>query len=71
LLRTALERFCEALAGIIREWRIASGLALSRLAELTRLSRQMISFIETNRRILTIDTVAGLRFRFATPRSDW
>jgi transcriptional regulator with XRE-family HTH domain len=40
----------KAVAGIIRERRIASGRALNRLAHLTRLSRQMISFIETNQR---------------------
>ncbi len=71
LPRTALEPVCEALTGIIRERRIASGLSLNRLAELTRSSRQMISFIETNRRIPTIDTGTGLRFRFAALRSRW
>jgi hypothetical protein len=33
--RTALEPICEALAAIIRERRIASGLSLNRLAEFT------------------------------------
>jgi transcriptional regulator with XRE-family HTH domain len=43
---------CATLAEIIRQLRAASGLSLNRLAGLTRLSRQMISFIETNRRII-------------------
>jgi len=34
---------------------------LKRLAELTRPARQMISFIETKRCILTIDAVARVR----------
>jgi transcriptional regulator with XRE-family HTH domain len=52
LPRTSLEPVCAALAEVIRQRRAASGLSLNRLAELTRLSRQMISFIETNRRII-------------------
>jgi hypothetical protein len=48
LPRTALEPVCAALAEVIRQRRAASGLSLNRLAELTRLSRQMISFIETS-----------------------
>jgi hypothetical protein len=35
-------------------------MALRRRAELTRRARQMISFIETKRCILTIDTVARI-----------
>jgi len=60
LPRTALEPVCEALAIVILQRREANGLSLNRLAELTRLSRQMISFIETNRRIPTVDTVARI-----------
>jgi transcriptional regulator with XRE-family HTH domain len=47
LPRTALEPVCVALAEVIQQRRKNSGLSLNRLAELTRLSRQMISFIET------------------------
>ena len=64
LPRTALEPVCEALAEVIRQRREASGLSLNRLAELTRLSRQMISFIETNRCIPTIDTTARISRAF-------
>ena len=69
LPRTALEPVCEALADAIRERRESSGLSLNRLAELTRLSRQMISFIETNRRIPTVDTVARISRAFGIPFS--
>ena len=67
--RTSLEPMCGALAEVIRRRRAASGWSLNRLAELTRLSRQMISFIETNRRIPTIDTVARLSRAFGIPFS--
>ena len=67
LPRSLLEPVCEALAGVIRARRIARGLSLNRLAELTRLSRQMLSFIETNRRVPTIDTVARISRAFGLP----
>jgi transcriptional regulator with XRE-family HTH domain len=41
---------CEALVNVIRQRREAIGLSLNRLADLTRLSRPMVRFIETNRR---------------------
>jgi len=55
LPRTALEPVCERLATVIQARRVASGLSLTQLAAWTRLSRQMLSFIETNRRVPTID----------------
>jgi len=69
LPRTALEPVCEALANVIQQRRTASGLSLNRLAELTRLSRQMISFIETSRRIPTVDTVARISRALGIPFS--
>jgi transcriptional regulator with XRE-family HTH domain len=69
LPRTALEPVCVALAEVIRQRRAASGLSLNRLAELTRLSRQMISFIETSRRIPTVDSVARISRAFGVPFS--
>jgi transcriptional regulator with XRE-family HTH domain len=57
------------LAEVIRQRRAASGLSLNRLAELTRLSRQMISFIETSRRIPTVDSVARISRAFGVPFS--
>ena len=69
LPRTALEPVCEALANFIRQRREAKKLSLNQLAGLTNLSRQMISFIETNRRIPTIDTVARISRAFGIPFS--
>jgi transcriptional regulator with XRE-family HTH domain len=69
LPRTALEPVCGALASVIRQRRQARGLSLNRLAAMTRLSRQMLSFIETNERIPTIDTVARLSRAFGVPFS--
>jgi len=69
LPRTALEPVCEALAIVIRQRREAKKLSLNQLAGLTNLSRQMISFIETNRRIPTIDTMARISRAFGIPFS--
>jgi hypothetical protein len=49
LPRTSLEPVCEAFGGVIRRQRIARGQSLNRLAELTKFSRQTLSYIETNR----------------------
>lgn len=57
-------------ATVIRTRRVASGLSLNRLAELTRLSRQKISFIVTNEHIPTIDTVARISRAFGVPFSQ-
>ena len=69
LPRTALEPVCVALANVIRQRRESSGLSLYGLAEHTSLSRQLISFIETNRRIPTIDSVARISRAFGIPFS--
>jgi transcriptional regulator with XRE-family HTH domain len=69
LPRTSLEPVCEALAGVIRRRGIKGGLSLNRLAALTLLSRQMLSFIETNRRVPTIDTVTRISRAFGLPCS--
>ena len=66
----ALEPVCEALANVIRQRRKASGFSLNRLAELTNLSRPMISFIETNGRIPTIDSVARISRAFGISLSQ-
>ncbi|HEY5042600.1 MAG TPA: helix-turn-helix transcriptional regulator [Verrucomicrobiae bacterium] len=73
LPRTALEPVCEALANVIRQRRIACGLSLNRLAELTRLSRPVIRFIESSGRISYEKIVAFIggivewRNKLATP----
>jgi transcriptional regulator with XRE-family HTH domain len=64
LPRTALEPVCAALASVIRQRREAEGLSLNQLAERTNLSRPIISFIETNGRIPTVDTVARISRAF-------
>ncbi len=46
-----------ALAGIIRERRLERGWSLNQLAARSQLSRQMLSFIETHRRIATTETL--------------
>lgn len=58
--RTTLEPVCEALAAVIRRRREQAGLSLNQLAARTRLSRQMLSFVESARRIPTIDTAARI-----------
>jgi transcriptional regulator with XRE-family HTH domain len=69
LPRTALEPVCTALADVIRQRREAKKLSLNQLAGLTNLSRQMISFIETNRRIPTVDSLARIGRAFGVPCS--
>jgi ribosome-binding protein aMBF1 (putative translation factor) len=44
--RTSLEPVCGALAAVIRRRRERAGLLLNQLAARTRLSRQMLSFVE-------------------------
>ena len=60
LPRTSLEPVCDAMAAVIRQRRERAGLSLSQLAERTRLSRQMLSFVESGERIPTIDTAARI-----------
>lgn len=45
------------LARIIRERRMERGWSLSQLAARSQVSRQMLSFIETHRRVATTDTL--------------
>lgn len=51
---------CDAVAAVIRQRRERAGLSLNQLAEQTRLSRQMLSFVESGERIPTIDTAARI-----------
>jgi len=61
LPRTSLEPVCLALAEVVRQRRERAGLSLNQLAELTRLSQQMLSFVESGRRVPTIDTAGRNR----------
>lgn len=60
LSRSSLEPVCPALAIVIRRRREACRWSLNRMAELTCLSRQMIGYVETQRSVPTIDTVARI-----------
>jgi transcriptional regulator with XRE-family HTH domain len=59
-----------ALAGIIREWRERRGWSLSELAARSRLSRQMLSFIETHRRIPSTDLLGRIGRALGIPGSE-
>jgi transcriptional regulator with XRE-family HTH domain len=67
--RTELEPVCIALARVIRRRREARGLSLGGLAALTQLTRQMLSFVETGRRVPSIDTVARISRALGVPCS--
>ena len=68
--RTSLEPVCLALAAVIRERRRRAGWSLNQLAARTGLSRQMLSFVETERRVPTVDTVARISRAFELPLSQ-
>jgi transcriptional regulator with XRE-family HTH domain len=53
-------RLCAEIARVLLEQREACGLSQTRLAELSGLTRQMISYIEQSKRIPTVDTLAKL-----------
>jgi transcriptional regulator with XRE-family HTH domain len=56
LPRTSLEPVCLALAAVIRQRREWAGLSLNQLAKRAGLSQQRLSFVESGRRIPTLDT---------------
>lgn len=68
--RTSLEPVCLALAAVIRERRRRAGWSLNQLAARTGLSRQMLSFVETERRVPTVDTVARISRALELPLSQ-
>jgi transcriptional regulator with XRE-family HTH domain len=51
---------CVEIARVLLERREACGFSQTKLAELSGLTRQMISFVEQSRRIPTVDTLARL-----------
>lgn len=53
-------RLCIAVSKIVKEHRQAAGLSMGKLSELSGLTRQMISYIESGQRIPTIDSLAKL-----------
>ena len=67
--RTALEPVCVALAEVICQRRGRAGVSLNQLAARTRLSRQMLSFIESQRRIPTVGTATRISRAFGVSLS--
>lgn len=53
-------QLCHSLAVVLSKRREALGLSQTKLAELSGLTRQMISFVEKGRRIPTVDSIAKL-----------
>jgi transcriptional regulator with XRE-family HTH domain len=67
--RSELEPICFALAEEIRAQRLARGWAPARLEEESRISRQMIGFVEKFQRVPTIQTAARFSRAFGIPLS--
>ena len=53
-------RLCSAIAHVLLAHREAHGFSLTKLAELSGLTRQMIRFVEQGKRVPTVDTLAKL-----------
>lgn len=53
-------QLCCEIARVLLRHREASGLSQTKLAELSGLTRQMISFVEQSQRVPTVDTLAKL-----------
>ena len=53
-------RLCSEIARVLLKHREACGYSQTKLAELSGLTRQMISFVEQSQRIPTVDTLAKL-----------
>jgi transcriptional regulator with XRE-family HTH domain len=70
LPRSIAEPASLTLAGVIRERREALGWSLTELAERARLSRQMVSFVETHRRVPSADVVLRLARALGARASD-
>lgn len=51
---------CSAVAQVLLAHREAHGFTLTKLAELSGLTRQMIRFVEQGKRVPTVDTLAKL-----------
>ena len=53
-------RLCSGIARVLLEQREARGFTQTKLAELSGVTRQMISYVEQSKRIPTVDTLAKL-----------
>jgi transcriptional regulator with XRE-family HTH domain len=58
--RSFVEPVCLALAGVLRERRERRGWSLSHLAARSRLSRQMVNYLESHARVPSADSVLRL-----------
>ena len=62
-------RLCSEIARVLLERREACGFSQTKLAELSGLTRQMISYVEQSKRIPTVDTLAKLAAALNLPPS--
>lgn len=63
---------CAALSDVLRETRLAAGLSLGAVAEISGLNRQAITFIERGDRNPTTETLAKLSFALGLlPSEVW
>ena len=63
---------CAALSDVLREARLAAGLSLGAVAELSGLNRQAITFIERGERNPTTETLAKLSLALGLlPSEAW
>jgi transcriptional regulator with XRE-family HTH domain len=53
-------RLCSAIALVLHQRREACGFTQTKLADLSGITRQMISYVEQSKRIPTVDTLAKL-----------
>jgi len=58
------------MATLLKERRIAAGLSLTQVAELSGITRQMVSFVEKGYRVPSLDTLAKLSFALKAPPSE-
>ena len=56
----AMEPVCFAFAEVVRDTRLRQGLTMTELARRAGISRQMIGFIESRKRVPTLDLIARL-----------
>ncbi len=61
---------CHAMAAILREKRLSAELSLTKMAELSGLTRQMVGFVEKGSRVPSLDTLAKLAIALGTSPSS-
>jgi transcriptional regulator with XRE-family HTH domain len=64
------QALCHAMAEILLERRLAAELTLTRMAELSGLTRQMVAFVEKGTRVPSLDTLAKLSIALSSPPSE-